>query len=61
MYPMLEMAGLKNKCISEPLYIYNRLHNESNNSNINKNIEQTENAEYFRKNKNMIPFFKILI
>lgn len=49
MYPMLEMAGLKNKCISEPLYIYNRLHNESNNSNINKNIEQTENAEYFRK------------
>ena len=36
MYPMLEMSGNKFKCISEPLYIYNRSHIESNNINKQK-------------------------
>lgn len=49
MYPMLEMSGNKFKCISNPLYIYNRFHEESNNSDEKKSIQQTNNAEYFRK------------
>ena len=38
-------------CIRTIIYIYNRSHNESNNTNKQKKIEQLKNADYFTKQK----------
>ena len=48
MYPMLEMANNRFKCIENVLYKYNRFHPESNNISKQKLKLQKENAKYFK-------------
>lgn len=48
MYPMLEMANNRFKCIENVLYKYNRFHPESNNISKQKLKLQKDNAKYVK-------------
>ena len=48
MYPLLEMAGTKIKCINDVLYNYTYDHGESLHNDFEKKKKQTENANFIR-------------
>lgn len=59
MVPMVEMAGDKFKCISEPLYIYTKTHTESHHNIPTKHNIQTDNAKYIKLMNKYQPLNKI--